>query len=78
MTDFATARDWIMPFGKYRGRTLDAIASNDDGLLYLDWLRGQKDAERQSSPASRETHRMLVAYLDDPTIAGDLAKLVRR
>lgn len=32
-----------IPFGKYRGDTLDDIASTDEGLRYLDWLAGQVD-----------------------------------
>ncbi len=32
-----------MPFGKYKGRTLDVIAQTDDGLRYLDWLLGEID-----------------------------------
>ncbi len=30
-----------LPFGKHRGKSLDDIASDDDGLIYLDWLVGQ-------------------------------------
>lgn len=29
----------VMPFGKYKGKTLGWIANND--ILYLDWLVGQ-------------------------------------
>jgi len=32
----AIANDVIMPFGKYKGKTLGEIADID--LLYLDWL----------------------------------------
>src|SRR5262249_46453702 len=31
-----------MPFGQHRGRTLEDIARNDNGLRYLDWLSGQE------------------------------------
>lgn len=34
--------DMVMPFGKYRGRTLGWIA--DANILYLDWLN---DPERR-------------------------------
>jgi exodeoxyribonuclease X-like protein/putative quorum-sensing-regulated virulence factor len=30
--------DTVMPFGKYKGKTLGDIA--DEDLLYLDWLNG--------------------------------------
>ena len=35
--------DFVMPVGKYKGKTLDEIAESDEGLLYLDWIRGEFD-----------------------------------
>ena len=35
--------EFVMPFGKFKGQTLDAIASTDEGLLYLDWGVGEFD-----------------------------------
>jgi len=35
------AEDYVMPFGKYKGRTLGQIG--DDDILYLDWLNGLDD-----------------------------------
>ncbi len=32
------AKNYVMPFGKYSGRTLEDIAAQD--VLYLDWLAG--------------------------------------
>lgn len=34
---FDEAKTFVMPFGKYKGKTLDEIAKTDEGLLYLDW-----------------------------------------
>ena len=55
----------IMPLGKYKGQTLDAIGSDNEGLRYLDWLRGQ-DWVRESLMEA------LDGYLDDPVIAREL------
>ena len=30
-----------LPFGRYRGESIEDIGSDDDGLRYLDWLIGQ-------------------------------------
>lgn len=35
------ASDFVMPLGQYMGRTIDDIASTDEGLKYLDWAVGQ-------------------------------------
>jgi hypothetical protein len=35
--------DYVMPFGRYTGSTLDEIASDHEGLLWLDWMVGQPD-----------------------------------
>lgn len=55
----------VVPFGKYKGRTLDSIASDNEGLRYLDWVRGQDWLRDQLKEAIDE-------YLDDPVNARDL------
>lgn len=75
---YRTAAVWVMPIGKHRGKTLDAIATRDDGLQYLAWLRDRYTAgarTRTPSPAERDTLNALSAYLDDPTIKAELNKL---
>jgi len=69
---FAEARNFIMPNGKHAGQTLDKIAETDPGLLYLDWLRGQR--RRSGEPLDDA----LAAYLDDPTIAKDIKPAIKR
>jgi len=67
--DFKAAKRHVISFGQYRGKTLDEIAESDDGLRYLDWLRGQ-------SFVGSVTAAWLRVYLDDPSIKAELAKLV--
>lgn len=61
-----------MPFGKYKNKTFNEISENDEGLLYLDWLRG----ERKSDTKSSEVDKMLCEFLDDPQISKDLDDLI--
>lgn len=67
---FDEAKAVTMPFGKHKDKTLDDVASTDDGLKYLDWLRGQRGV--------RDTRLdlALAAYLDNPTIQRDLSALI--
>lgn len=65
---FSDAKEIRMPFGKFKGTSLNKIAETDDGLLYLDWLRGEKIYDRRLRSA-------VEAYLDDPAIKAELAKL---
>lgn len=68
--EFRQARDFRMPFGKHIGKTLDEIASTDQGLLDLDHYRGE--------PWLRDPAKEAIeSYLDDPTIAKDLDRLAR-
>ncbi len=61
--------DFILPFGKHKGLSIDKVAETDEGLRYLDWMRGLGDLK----PPLRAA---LDAYLGDPSIAEDLAKIV--
>ncbi len=72
--DYQTAAHFRMPIGKYAGRNLDDIGITNQGLLYLDWLRG--DLEGKSG--RYQLREALKAYLDDPTIAAELSQLVRQ
>jgi len=71
LTPFRIAADTVIPFGKFAGKTIDQIGTPDEGLLYLDWLRGQR-------PTDLKIRAAVSTYLDDPTIAACLQKLVRR
>jgi hypothetical protein len=65
---FKQAGDYVLTFGKHQGQTIDTVASTDNGLLYLDFLRGIR--------LDFHTKNAVCTYLDDPTIAKDLAALV--
>ena len=68
---FTEAAAFVMPFGQHKGRTLDDIASDDEGLSYLGWLRGVREEEEQDWPVDLA----LATYLDDPAIAKELEAL---
>ncbi len=38
--EYERAKNFVMPFGEFKGMTLDQIAGTDRGLRYLDWLIG--------------------------------------
>jgi len=64
---FHQAASTIMTFGKYKGISIEKISFTDEGLLYLDWLRGQA----VSCSVIREA---LDTYLEDKTISLEIAK----
>lgn len=66
---FDDVQDVRLPFGKHKGKTLDAIAETDDGLKYLDWLVGQDWLKG-------DLRNCVEAYLADETIKTELKKLV--
>ena len=65
---YGEAARFRMPWGKYKGQPIDGVASTDEGLEYLDWLRGVREEEGKSETIDRA----LATYLDDPAIARDL------
>lgn len=68
---FKDASNFVMPFGKFKGRTLDAIASTDSGLKYLDWLRGERAYDNSCKPIDHA----LDAYMSDDTIKRELERI---
>lgn len=67
---FTEACATVMPFGKYQGKTLARIGSNDEGLKYLDWLRDEGiRIPGIRIPALREA---VATYLDHPAVARQL------
>lgn len=56
--------EFKMTFGRYNGQTLDAIASTDEGLLYLDRI-----VDDIRSPVLK---RVVVTFLDQPDVQQDI------
>jgi hypothetical protein len=56
-----------MPWGAHKGRSFGEIASDDKGLLYLDWLVGQM--EQRCMDEDRQFFGALVQFLDNPAIS---------
>lgn len=65
---FDRAKGFEMPFGKHKGRTLDDIAQDGDGLRYLDWMRNAREDEGKNM----DVDKALRAYLNDPSIQKEL------
>lgn len=61
----AVGENTKVPFGKFSGKTLDAIGSTHDGLLYLDWLVGQDWLFEDLKKNVKE-------FLQDPDVAKEL------
>ena len=66
--EFIVAKGTICPLGKHKGRSIDEIATDDDGLKYLDWLVGQDWIYGNFKVA-------LKAYLGNPAIAREVERL---
>lgn len=64
-------KEYVMPFGKYKGQSLEIICIDDQGLLYLDWLYG--DLCKHTKPVLKN---ILGEFLADPVIAKDLQELI--
>jgi hypothetical protein len=78
--EFAKASEFIVPYGKFRTLTIDVAATTDSGLRWLDFMRGQLDADSEASfafaPERRAFRDALRIYLDDPVISSDLEKVI--
>jgi hypothetical protein len=59
---FRDACDFLVPFGKYRGRKLADVGRTDDGLRYLVWMVNLDDLRD-------ETRAHIAAYLKEPRVA---------
>ncbi len=58
----------IIPFGKYRGRSIDSVASTDEGMRYLVWLVDRAGPGRFAVA--------LKAYMADPAVKREVDRIV--
>lgn len=66
---FDNAKNIPIPFGKYRGLTLNQCAKDDEGLLYLaDFMRHLQNLNEPFRAA-------LNFFLDDPRVIADVEEL---
>ena len=56
------ATDFVMPFGKYEGLTLDEISSTEDDRNYLIWLHNARADEEDHVPTDLD--EALEIYLE--------------
>ena len=70
METFDDAATFVLTFGRYKGKTIDKVAEDNDGLKYLDWLYGELKFP------NAQIYRMLKAYLENPSIVAELEELV--
>ncbi len=73
--DFKEAKEFVMPFGKYKGRTIDDVASDDEGLRYLDWISGVDLFMGISVSIQSNFINAVTTYLFDPAIKKELDNL---
>lgn len=64
--NFKSAAATTMPFGKHHGESLEQIAVDDEGLKYLDYMRGTLEADKT------ELLEAICRYLDEPVIEREL------
>jgi hypothetical protein len=64
---FKEASEYVLPFGRDKGKTLDQIAETDEGLIDLDGLL-DKDWLREN------TRQAITVYLMNPAIGRELER----
>lgn len=72
--EFSAAKSFKLIFGRHKGVSIDQLAQDDDGLRYMDWLRGEMEKSRKDW--QEKTYEALCAYLDDKAIASETEKAV--
>lgn len=73
---FDDAKNYVLKFGRYAGKTIDQAAESDRGLSWLDWMRGQMERGKGQRQYP-ETYLAICAYLDDETINRELLCVLR-
>lgn len=71
--NFQKASEVKIPYGNYRGRTIDQVAQDEAGLKYLDRL---VDDAGKIAWVEGELLEAIETYLADPIVAEDLEKVI--
>jgi len=66
---FAEAARTVIPFGDYKGQTIDHVAQTDEGLLWLDEIVDWPNLFEDLSEA-------IQTYLTDRAISGELKSIL--
>ncbi len=61
--------DYVMPFGKWKGLTLDEIAETSDGLRWLDWAAGEFDV-------TSEAGQQIRSFVANPAIVREIIEAI--
>lgn len=74
---FDEAKRFQIQFGKHTDygrtpKTMDEIAKSDEGLKWLDWLRGEREEGVSKGKRVTALDEALRTYLDDPAIRKEL------
>lgn len=73
--NLSDAGKFKVDFGKHKGGTIDQIAQTDEGLRYLDWLRGS-DMCKIRDGRLPELRQALDIYLGAPAIRQELDRVL--
>jgi hypothetical protein len=70
--DFEKARGYVLRFGKFKDSTLEGIAVDNQGILYLDWLL------KNGNKLHKATVTALEDFLGHPQVQRNLAAAERQ
>ena len=69
-------REFVLQFGKYKGRKLGSIANFDKGLLYLDWLLGWIEENKDKAERWKNLYLNLTIVLTEPKVTARLLSAI--
>ena len=78
---FKQAVGFTILFGQYKNQTIGQISRTDKGLLWLDWLRGEREEQRLAAEKLGKPFKpypsdeAIAVYLADPSIQKELEAL---
>lgn len=69
--NFKQAAQFVLPYGFNKGRSIDSVASTDEGLRDLDRFLSWLEENRSGT----DVHGAVNTYLSDPSIQKELQSL---